>query len=440
MSKKISWISLSILIFILFLGVYLRYGSVLKTAVIFPLRADAGSYFTYAYNLRHKQTYSREMVKFEDLNYPVAPDAYRPPGYPIFLVPFVDGLPTLKMIRKITMSQAVVSALTLVVAFFLFRSFLSVFWGGVASFFVALSPHLIAANSFVLTETLFCFLIVIFGWLMSLFAKRPSLYLGMTSGVVIGFASLVRPSLQYFFIPMAFLLIFHYGWKKGARFSFVLILGFVLVIGPWIARNMISLRVATDKTLMINFLHHGIYPNFTFDNVEESYGIPYRYDPRSKEISEHLPSVLQEIARRFDNEPLKHIKWFLLEKPVAFWSWDSVNGPGDVFPYPVKKSPYFNIEYFRWTHMLMYIVHWPLVLLCGIGSLLVWLPLSMIGLSEKSIFCLRFASLLLIYYTLLHMVGTPFPRYSIPLRPLLYGMALFTPYMLFMAIKKCREH
>jgi hypothetical protein len=38
----------------------------------------------------------------------------------------------------------------------------------------------------------------------------------------------------------------------------------------------------------------------------------------------------------------------------------------------------------------------------------------------------RFVSLVLLYFTAMHMVGAPFPRYSIPLRPFLYGMGLLT--------------
>jgi 4-amino-4-deoxy-L-arabinose transferase-like glycosyltransferase len=411
----------------------------MNTTVIMPLRHDAGNYFMYAYNLRHKHTYSREIGNLKDLESPVIPDAVRSPGYPLFIAPFVDGLPDNNIIDKILIFQAIISGLTIILAFFLFRSFLPVFWGGAASLLVALSPHLIAANSFVLTETLFCFLIVLFAWLISLFGKNPPFYLCMIIGVIMGIASLVRPSLQYFFIPLTFLLIFHYGWRKGVRFSFVVLLGFVLVFGPWLVRNIITLGIATDKTLMINFLHHGMYPTFTFENIEESYGLPYRHDPRSKEISKDLPSVIQEITRRFDQEPLKHVKWFLLGKPVSFWSWDIVNGAGDIFPYPVKKSPYFNKKYFWQTHELMYNSHWHLVIFCFLGSFLVWFPLSVVGLPQDSIFVARFISLLLIYYTLMHMVGAPFPRYSIPLRPFLYGMAVFTPYLLVTAIRKFRE-
>jgi hypothetical protein len=35
-------------------------------------------------------------------------------------------------------------------------------------------------------------------------------------------------------------------------------------------------------------------------------------------------------------------------------------------------------------------------------------------------------SLLVLYFLLVHSVLAPYPRYSIPLRPVLYGMSLFT--------------
>ncbi len=65
------------LILILVSGFYLRYESVLKTEVIKPLRADAGQYFMYAYNLRHKHIYSQQVGNPEDTESPVKPDAVR---------------------------------------------------------------------------------------------------------------------------------------------------------------------------------------------------------------------------------------------------------------------------------------------------------------------------------------------------------------------------
>ena len=48
------------------------------------------------------------------------------------------------------------------------------------------------------------------------------------------------------------------------------------------------------------------------------------------------------------------------------------------------------------------------------------------GDTKPKMLLARFISALLIYFTLLHMAGAPFPRYAVPLRPLLYAMAMFT--------------
>jgi hypothetical protein len=266
---------------------------------------------------------------------------------------------------------------------------------------------------------------------MSFFAKKPSIWLVIILGLLMGFTSLIRPSLQYFSLITVFFLIFHYGWKRGAYYSVFLILGFVLVLGPWIIRNKITLDKYTDKNLMINFLHHGMYPDFTFNNIRESYGFPYRYDPTARKIAKDISSVLQEIIKRFDQEPLRHTKWFLLKKPIAFWSWDIVNGAGDVFIYPAIKSPYFNSHIFWRTHELMHKLHWTLVILSVTGCILVFVPNSLTYLRHESIIVIRCIALILIYYTVIHMVGAPFPRYSIPLRPFLYIMAFFPLYLVY---------
>jgi 4-amino-4-deoxy-L-arabinose transferase-like glycosyltransferase len=349
---------------------------------------------------------------------------------------FVDGPPNKEMIDRILFCHALISALTVIVAFFFFTKFLPLLSGLLASFLVALCPHLIALNSYVLTETLFCFLIVVFGALIMLFLRKPSSRLAILVGIVIGFATLVRVSLQYFLVMVVILFVFHFGRRKGLRFSVFVLLGFILAFSPWIVRNLVTVGKVSDHTLMINFLHHGMYPDFTFQNVPESYGHPYTHDPRSNEISRDMNSVLWEIVRRFSEEPLKHAKWFTVRKPVAFWSWDIVNGWGDVFPYQVLKTPYFDNKLFQWIHICMYILHWPLVSLALCGCFIVWVPRVMIRLPEESTFAARFTSLLLIYYTLIHMIGAPFPRYSIPLRPFLYGMALLTPYSILSAIRK----
>ena len=408
------------------IGFCLRVESLDETRVIKPLRADARDYFMYAYNLRHRDTYSRQVASLSDSEYRLSPDAVRSPGYPLFLTIFVDGPPSSRMIGNIMLTQVLLSTLMLVVAFFLFRRFLSNYFAVAAVFFTALSPHLIVANSYILTETLFCFLLVILLWLLSCLAKKPSAWKAIMIGLVMGLASLVRPSLQYFPIIAAILLVFTYGRRKGLQLAIIVLVCFAVVLSPWIIRNLITLGVVSDKTLKINFIHHGMYPDFKYDNLQHTYGFPYRYDPRSKEITRNTASVLKEIANRFRREPAKHLNWYIIRKPYFFWSWEIIQGQGDVFIYPVSRTPYVSKSYFRWTHQFMYYIQWVMVLLGGLGCLLVWTPAVQRQYPETSVCILRFVSALLLYFTALHMIGAPFPRYSVPLRPFLYSMAVFT--------------
>ena len=411
------------------LGLHMRCESVANTPVIDPLRADARDYFVYAYNLRHNHVYSRDPSTLEDPSAVVNPDAVRSPGYPLFLSLFLQGPPTNEVLARILLTQAFLSSLTIVIAFLVHRAFLPFYWCIGAALLTALSPHLIVANSYMLTETLFCLLVVLSVWTARLFFITESAWLIALSGIVLGMGSLVRPVLQYFPLILVFFLIGTYGWKKGARFSLALSIGFILILAPWIVRNLAVLHKMGDNRLMIDFLHHGVYPNFTYNEEPRSYGFPYRFDPRSEEISASLANVLMESARRFAEQPAKHLRWFLIGKSVAFWSWNIVQGMGDAFVYPVSNSPYFDSPLFQWTHRLMRLTHWPLVCLGFLASLWVWLP----GARQILTIDLRTArlvSLLLIYFTTLHILGAPFPRYSIPLRPLLYGIALLLPSLI----------
>jgi hypothetical protein len=186
----------------------------------------------------------------------------------------------------------------------------------------------------------------------------------------------------------------------------------------------------SDSRLMVNFLHHGMYPDFRYRGQVDSTGFPYRYDPDAAKISQDIPSVLSAIEQEFAREPLQHLQWYLVGKPVTLWSWNVVQGMGDVFIYEVRSSPYFGAPVFQVTHRLMQSIHYPLVILGLLGAILVWLPRWGATVDGSVLFASRSVSILLFYYTALHMVGAPFPRYSIPLQPFLYGMAVFCLVML----------
>jgi hypothetical protein len=65
------------------------------------------------------------------------------------------------------------------------------------------------------------------------------------------------------------------------------------------------------------------------------------------------------------------------------------------------------------------------MLLALVGAGIVWLPAKTQRQPAERVFFLRAMSLLVLYFLAFHTVVAPYPRYSIPMRPLLYAMALY---------------
>lgn len=85
--------------------------------------------------------------------------------------------------------------------------------------------------------------------------------------------------------------------------------------------------------------------------------------------------------------------------------------------------------------MIVRIFHGSMVILCLIGCIIAWLPLLKKVMHRNAVLIARFASILLVYFTLLDMAGVLVPRYAVPLRPYLYGMTVLGLYVSFRAIK-----
>lgn len=425
--RRYLWAMISLLI-ILLIGADLRLQSVLRTQLDGPaIRADARDYVLYAYNLRNFGIYSRSDVALSphDPNAPPpmpAPDAVRTPGYPLFLSLFIGSEITEQMIQNILLAQVILGVLTILLTFDLCRRFLPLPLALLAALLTALSPHLVTATIYLLTETLFCFLAVLSFWLLARAIGKPAVGGFLIAGAVLGAAALTRPAIQYFIVPLALLLAF---WKPSRfRLTGALALGFALAFLPWTARNLHTLGKASDDMLTINTLHHGLYPDFLYNDDPKTFAYPYRYDPESARIAQSVSSVISEIGNRFQAEPGRYLKWFLVGKPIMLWSWNLTESIGGPFIYPVRSTPYASVPHFDWSYRLMHELHGLLVMLAALGSGLVWLPRRWLEIPEPALLIARAIALLLGFFVALHMVGAPFPRYSVPMRPFLYAMAL----------------
>jgi len=419
-SSIVNALSITIVIAIAF---SLRLHYINNTMVDTPVRADAKDYYSYAVNMKNHLIYSRAWPS----GIAPKPDALRSPGYPFFISNLVTWPPTQAMVWSISFWQAFLDTLTVLMTYFLAKQFFGTKLALFTALITAISPHMISATSYVLTETLFGFLMTasVLSLVIAIKMKTHSMFL--FAGALLALASLTRPTIQYFIVPLIIsLFIARNSLRLNKKVLVSLTLGFIITYMPWTARNIHTLGITSDPTLTINTLHHGVYPGFMYQSIPKTKGVPYRYDPRSQEISTSVHSALNEIFRRFESQPLQHLKWYLIEKPLSFFSWNIVAGYGDVFIYPITSSPYINNHTFKILHQVMYWLHWPLIALSLFACGVVWLPNKKLGMLPHSLIGIRTISLLVLYFIAVHVVGAPFPRYSIPLRPVTYILAFWS--------------
>lgn len=423
-------------LFIVFvLGSTLRYQAFARSEVPLYPHGDAAKYFLYAYNLTNFGIYgSGDLVLLPaDTDKAIAqakikPDAVNTPGYPLYLSLFLGGEFTKEQHDRARLGQVFLSSLTILLAYAAFSPFGRICGISVATL-TALSPHLINQNLFLLTETLFCFLLMTFVWVISRVSteSRPPWFLVM--GLLLTMATMTRPWIQaYLFVLLGYL------FFSKLRFSFrqivFVFIGAAIFTSPWLIRNSISLGIAADGSQLARSIHHGMYPNMMYAEQGDSLGYAYKADPMSSELGESLGVTVAEIVRRAKGEPYTYAKWYLLGKVQSVLSWKIIAGADAIFVYHVEGSPYFEVPRFYLSAYYMEKIHAILMVLALVGTLIVWLPRRLQHQPAERIFFLRAISLLVLYFLAMHMVVAPYPRYSIPMRPILYGMALYAVFLM----------
>lgn len=407
---------------ILLLALDLRVESVLHSVVDRPVRADARDYVMYAYNLERYGIYSSLDTWQPDAPEP-APDAMRSPLYPLFLTLFLDEPPTVDNLRTILLAQALLGTLTVALVYALARTVLAAPFALAASALAALSPHLVTMAIYLLSETLLCFTLVLALLCAARWLRQGRPAFAIATGILLAAAALAHPLAQYFVVFAAGYLLVVRDVPSARRTAALVVLGFAVGFGPWVARNAVTLG-GSDPTLMLAALRAGAYPDLMYENRPETYGYPYRADPGYAEAIKDPGATARAIAQAFRERPWEQARWYLFGKPALLYSWNNVEGQGDVYVYPTTRSPYTYLPVFEFTHALMRHLHGLLAVLMAVGAVLAWLPARWSRLPADAAFAARLISLLLAYHLAVMVVGFPLPRYSIALRPFLYIMAL----------------
>jgi 4-amino-4-deoxy-L-arabinose transferase-like glycosyltransferase len=388
-------------------GLLLRCGFVATADVVAPLRADAGQYAQYAHNLLAHGTYSLST------EVPPPPDSFRSPGYPCFLAAcrWLAGesgwYPLARWLQALLGGGLVWLSFALARGLLPFAASL-----GVAAF-VALSPHLVAAGGYVLTESLFAFALTAAMLLLAAAQRAGRARAGFAAaGLAFGLAALVNESAA----PLPLLLAAWHWRRWGRRRALVFAAAALLPLGAWAARNASQPLACTGGDRALATLSHGSYPGLFFA-TEQSRGYPYREDPEQPAFGASWPRFRAVLAQRVAERPLRHLSWYLVEKPVWLWSWDVVQGAGGVHVYPVRGSildeqPVLAAAQaaFRWLHLPF--------CLCAVAGVFLSLrraPARAPGAATASI--APPLAIALLWSTFVGVLFMPDPRYLVPLRP-----------------------
>lgn len=421
------------LTFILLIGLFLRIGAINQSIVDTPVRGDARLYFMTGINLQESGIHSYDTPKFISQKEPV-PSAHTPPVYPAYLALLISPewkkLTTQSIsnsIKPAIYGHALASTTTILFVFIIGANIGGSAVGLLAALLTSISPHLVNFNIYLLTETVFTFwfwlALALTSFLLTPNHTKKGLFFAF-AGALFAIAALTRPTVQY--LPfLIFLLGYWYNPQEKHKWL-VFILTSLVILGGWGLRNKITTNEFSNPLAKTATIQLGIYPDLMYQNIAESQGQPYRFDPELTDYSS-LEKTLSTLKARAKENPAQYIQWYLIGKPLMLFNWEitqigqsSWNDmvKGDIYVYPTKSTPYANNPAYIFTYLLSRVMYFPLLLLTALFCIFVWLPKKESVRAE--FMTVRALAVVTAYVIGIHMIGAPLPRYAVPFYPLIY--------------------
>ncbi|MBT2143285.1 MULTISPECIES: glycosyltransferase family 39 protein [unclassified Rhodanobacter] len=408
------------------LALALRWYYVSTAQVLNPVRGDATQYYAYAWNLANHGIFAKDAPGAALLS----PDNYRDPGYPLFLALWMKMLGAGDAwYAAVLLCQALLGALTVTLATQLGKQWLPTGWAIASGLLMAVWPHSVTINGYLLTETLFGFLCALGLLLFARACLRGSIWWAAAAGLALGAATLTNAVL----LPFGILLAGFLAWRKLAprKICVALAVGALLLPGAWAIRNtQIPAPTAgnSSKDRALQNFAQGAWPNFHDAYRDSIFGDAitqahardtlHTVDEEYAALRDSPMDGAKTIMRRFGQHPWRYAAWYLLEKPQELWGWGVVIGQGDIYVYPTRNAP-FQISP-PWI-ALAAVCHAlnPLLMLLALASLLApWLRRhSVLGQGmQAGHTSLISVTCLLTFATLVYTTLQAEPRYSIPFR------------------------
>ncbi len=312
------------------------------------------------------------------------PDAYRPPGYPMFLLPFLaGGLP----LWVASIVQIIVASFIPVATYLAAHRYLQLphRWALFAGVVAAIEPVQVYFSVVLLPEALFASFFLLSLACMVRWLSYHDLRSAIWAGVFLALANYIRPAGLYFPVVVALLFAVYLWWHQlPHRYLLHLcayMLAFIAILSPWYVRNHLQFGVsdfvsagsynlyiygaASTLALATNRAYEDVNLEFLSDITQKAPEGQNRwslrnmrfFESRSKEIISEYPLVfVRTYLAGLNNFHFSGTYHFLLSKygivhvpeRISFSFYVNDNGFGAAFAKfaPLLFTPYFFLAAF----------------------------------------------------------------------------------------------
>mgnify|MGYP002624134656 FL=1 len=336
--------------------------------------------------------------------------AFRTPGYPLLLAPlfvvFGEEPPVLaaRIVGSLLGGVVVFAVGVLTWKLFDERT------GLIAALLCALYPGAIAMSILVLSEAIFCPLMVAQLWCWSAAvtaqSRRNSVLFASLAGIAAGLATLARPS-WLLFTPLAVGLSLVIGKTRSThlRVGLAMLMSLVMTMSPWWVRNAVVLHAFVPTTTQVGAsLYDGLHPGAT--GASDMRFVPPVREAYRNEWNEQESSTEFEVA--LNRHFMQQASEFVQANPVTALRLAAI-----------KFARMWNV----WPNEAS-LRSWPMRVLVAIGYLPILIS-ALLGAWKFArdgwgyMLCLLPAG----YFTLLHMIFVGSIRYRQPPMLLLVVLA-----------------
>ncbi|MEW6095879.1 MAG: glycosyltransferase family 39 protein [bacterium] len=341
------------------------------------------------------------------------PTAQICPVYPLFLASiyylFGHDYQIVRIIHALI--DGVTSLFIYLIALIIFKNH---YVGLLSMMMFALHPTKLLYTGYILTETLFTFLLICFAFSLLCAFDAPSKKRFLLAGLLLGLATLCRPTtiLFPFFILLTLCVIFWGNKIKIIIYFVTLLIGFWLILSPWIIRNyMVFHTFVPTSTLGGYTLYIGHYLNGV-DTIPLSKMPPHIKEKIKNSLKIYNDKASIIIYRRFHIIPAvsePYIDKIFYKEAVR-----------NICSNPRKFSVLMWKKFLRfWFHLaypspslprqvMIAIIHGILISFAIVGCIFgfsSWIKRSLPII------------ILVGYFTLVHMIVLAFGRFNIPVIP-----------------------